>query len=167
MSLSPFANLKRERRGRRGDGLGGELPSTPHLSLMINLETLPLIDLLKGVVVSPERRSILPLSLLCILRRCSGGVFESLRQSILPEMNGGRHELVTEISDLPSSGSWDFCNHLVGVKPIQRTGDPGALLFHLVFVFGIHAACDRRAQEALSQQLHPLEFLRKTGSPRG
>ncbi len=27
-------------------------------------------------------------------------------------------------------------------------------------LFGIHAACDRRAQEAVSQQLHPLDFLR-------
>ncbi len=27
-------------------------------------------------------------------------------------------------------------------------------------LFGIHEACERRAQEALSQQLHPLEFLR-------
>lgn len=27
-------------------------------------------------------------------------------------------------------------------------------------LFGVHAACDRRAQEAVSGQLHPLEFLR-------
>jgi hypothetical protein len=27
-------------------------------------------------------------------------------------------------------------------------------------LFGIHQACERRAAEALSQQLHPLEFLR-------
>jgi DNA replication protein DnaC len=27
-------------------------------------------------------------------------------------------------------------------------------------LFGIHEACDRRASEALAQQLHPLEFLR-------
>jgi DNA replication protein DnaC len=27
-------------------------------------------------------------------------------------------------------------------------------------LFGIHQACDRRASEALAQQLHPLEFLR-------
>ncbi len=27
-------------------------------------------------------------------------------------------------------------------------------------LFGIHEACERRAQEAFSQQLHPLEFLR-------
>jgi DNA replication protein DnaC len=33
-------------------------------------------------------------------------------------------------------------------------------LSHQMRLFGIHAACERRAQEALSQQLHPLEFLR-------
>jgi hypothetical protein len=27
-------------------------------------------------------------------------------------------------------------------------------------LFGIHGACERQAQIALSQQLHPLEFLR-------
>src|SRR5207249_3363001 len=27
-------------------------------------------------------------------------------------------------------------------------------------LFGIHQACERRASEAFSQQLHPLEFLR-------
>jgi hypothetical protein len=27
-------------------------------------------------------------------------------------------------------------------------------------LFGIHKACERQAQIALSQQLHPLEFLR-------
>jgi DNA replication protein DnaC len=27
-------------------------------------------------------------------------------------------------------------------------------------LFGIHEACERRASEALAQQLHPLEFLR-------
>lgn len=31
---------------------------------------------------------------------------------------------------------------------------------HQMRLFGIHAAADRRAQEALSGQLHPLEFLR-------
>jgi DNA replication protein DnaC len=33
-------------------------------------------------------------------------------------------------------------------------------LSHHMRLFGIHEACDRRAAEALSQQLHPLEFLR-------
>jgi DNA replication protein DnaC len=33
-------------------------------------------------------------------------------------------------------------------------------LTHQMRLFGIHEACDRRSQEALSQQLHPLEFLR-------
>ena len=33
-------------------------------------------------------------------------------------------------------------------------------LAHQMRLFGIHEAGDRRAQEALSQQLHPLEFLR-------
>ncbi|HEY3302437.1 MAG TPA: ATP-binding protein [Candidatus Binatia bacterium] len=33
-------------------------------------------------------------------------------------------------------------------------------LSHQLRLFGIHEACDRRASEALSQQLHPLEFLR-------
>ena len=33
-------------------------------------------------------------------------------------------------------------------------------LTYLMRLFGIHEACERRAQEALSQQLHPLEFLR-------
>lgn len=33
-------------------------------------------------------------------------------------------------------------------------------LSHQMRLFGIHEACERRAQEALSQQLHPLEFLR-------
>ena len=27
-------------------------------------------------------------------------------------------------------------------------------------LFGIHQACERRAAEALAQQLHPLDFLR-------
>ena len=33
-------------------------------------------------------------------------------------------------------------------------------LTHQMRLLGIHEACDRRSQEALSQQLHPLEFLR-------
>ena len=33
-------------------------------------------------------------------------------------------------------------------------------LSHQMRLFGIHEACERRATEALSQQLHPLEFLR-------
>jgi DNA replication protein DnaC len=33
-------------------------------------------------------------------------------------------------------------------------------LSHQMRLFGIHEACERRAQEALSQQLHPMEFLR-------
>ena len=33
-------------------------------------------------------------------------------------------------------------------------------LSHQMRLFGIHEACERRAQEALSRQLHPLEFLR-------
>ena len=33
-------------------------------------------------------------------------------------------------------------------------------LSHQMRLFGIHEACERRAAEALSQQLHPLEFLR-------
>ena len=33
-------------------------------------------------------------------------------------------------------------------------------LAHQMRLFGIHEACERRASEALSQQLHPLEFLR-------
>jgi DNA replication protein DnaC len=33
-------------------------------------------------------------------------------------------------------------------------------LSHHMRLFGIHQACERRSQEALSQQLHPLEFLR-------
>ena len=33
-------------------------------------------------------------------------------------------------------------------------------LSHQMRLFGIHEACERRAQEALSQHLHPLEFLR-------
>ena len=33
-------------------------------------------------------------------------------------------------------------------------------LSHQMRLFGIHEGCERRAQEALSQQLHPLEFLR-------
>lgn len=33
-------------------------------------------------------------------------------------------------------------------------------LSHQMRLFGIHAACDRRAKEAVSGQLHPLEFLR-------
>ena len=32
-------------------------------------------------------------------------------------------------------------------------------LSHQMRPFGIHEACERRATEALSQQLHPLEFL--------
>ena len=38
--------------------------------------------------------------------------------------------------------------------------DPIKNLSHKMRLFGIHAACDRRAQEAVSEQLHPLEFLR-------
>src|SRR5207245_558280 len=33
-------------------------------------------------------------------------------------------------------------------------------LSHQMRLFGIHQACERTAAEALSQQLHPLEFLR-------
>lgn len=33
-------------------------------------------------------------------------------------------------------------------------------LSHQMRLFGIHSACDRRANEAVSGQLHPLEFLR-------
>lgn len=33
-------------------------------------------------------------------------------------------------------------------------------LTHHMRLFGMHEACDRRAQEALAHQLHPLEFLR-------
>jgi DNA replication protein DnaC len=33
-------------------------------------------------------------------------------------------------------------------------------LSHQMRLFGIHEACERQAQTALSQQLHPLEFLR-------
>ena len=33
-------------------------------------------------------------------------------------------------------------------------------LSHQMRLFGIHEACERQAQSALSQQLHPLEFLR-------
>jgi len=33
-------------------------------------------------------------------------------------------------------------------------------LSHQMRLFGIHQACERQAQVALSQQLHPLEFLR-------
>jgi DNA replication protein DnaC len=33
------------------------------------------------------------------------------------------------------------------------------LAYHMR-LFGVHEACDRRASEALAQQLHPLEFLR-------
>lgn len=33
-------------------------------------------------------------------------------------------------------------------------------LSHQMRLFGIHEACERRSQEALSQQLHPLDFLR-------
>lgn len=33
-------------------------------------------------------------------------------------------------------------------------------LSHQMRLFGIHEACEQRAQEAFSQQLHPLEFLR-------
>jgi DNA replication protein DnaC len=33
-------------------------------------------------------------------------------------------------------------------------------LSHQMRLFGIHQACERQAQLALSQQLHPLEFLR-------
>jgi len=33
-------------------------------------------------------------------------------------------------------------------------------LAHQLRLFGIHEACERRAQEALAEQLHPLEFLR-------
>lgn len=33
-------------------------------------------------------------------------------------------------------------------------------LTHQMRLFGIHEACERRASEALAQQLHPLEFLR-------
>ncbi len=33
-------------------------------------------------------------------------------------------------------------------------------LSHQMRLFGIHEACERRASEALGQQLHPLEFLR-------
>jgi DNA replication protein DnaC len=33
-------------------------------------------------------------------------------------------------------------------------------LSHQMRLFGIHEACERRAAEALAQQLHPLEFLR-------
>ena len=33
-------------------------------------------------------------------------------------------------------------------------------LSHQMRLFGIHQACERQAQQALSQQLHPLEFLR-------
>jgi len=33
-------------------------------------------------------------------------------------------------------------------------------LSHQMRLFGIHQACDRRAAEAVAQQLHPLEFLR-------
>ena len=33
-------------------------------------------------------------------------------------------------------------------------------LSHQMRLFGIHEACERQAQIALSQQLHPLEFLR-------
>ena len=33
-------------------------------------------------------------------------------------------------------------------------------LSHQMRLFGIHQSCERRAAEALAQQLHPLEFLR-------
>lgn len=33
-------------------------------------------------------------------------------------------------------------------------------LSHQMRLFGIHASCERRSQEAMSGQLHPLEFLR-------
>jgi DNA replication protein DnaC len=33
-------------------------------------------------------------------------------------------------------------------------------LAHQMRLFGIHEACERRAHEALAEQLHPLEFLR-------
>ena len=33
-------------------------------------------------------------------------------------------------------------------------------LSHQMRLFGIHQSCERRATEALAQQLHPLEFLR-------
>lgn len=33
-------------------------------------------------------------------------------------------------------------------------------LAHQLRLFGIHEACERRAQEALAEQFHPLEFLR-------
>ena len=33
-------------------------------------------------------------------------------------------------------------------------------LSHQMRLFGIHQACERQAQVALAQQLHPLEFLR-------
>jgi len=33
-------------------------------------------------------------------------------------------------------------------------------LSHQMRLFGIHQACEPRATEAVSQQLHPLEFLR-------
>ena len=33
-------------------------------------------------------------------------------------------------------------------------------LSHQMRLFGIHQACERRAAEALAQQLHPLDFLR-------
>jgi DNA replication protein DnaC len=38
--------------------------------------------------------------------------------------------------------------------------DQVRILSHQMRLFGIHEACDRRAAEALGQQLHPLEFLR-------
>lgn len=33
-------------------------------------------------------------------------------------------------------------------------------LAHQMRLFGIHEACERRAQEAVAEQLHPMEFLR-------
>lgn len=38
--------------------------------------------------------------------------------------------------------------------------DPIRNLSHQMRLFGIHSACERRAAEAVANQLHPLEFLR-------
>jgi hypothetical protein len=40
------------------------------------------------------------------------------------------------------------------------TVDQTRLLAHQLRLFGIHAQLERRANEALASQLHPLEFLR-------
>lgn len=57
-----------------------------------------------------------------------------------------------EVPYLPPKGS--------GCRDVGMMLDQVRNLSHQMRLFGIHQSGERRAAEALAQQLHPLEFLR-------